>query len=89
MEGVLDTKVPKSRISRSLSTDELNEIIQEANVVWQPPQAPPPSSVPYLPLPDISCDVILFDGQAVTKADCFGGPGKGLVKAIRAIELPW
>ena len=52
-----------SKVGRSLSVGEVNNIIKEANAIWDPP--PPKPTSPGPPPTDSICDVALFDGPDV------------------------
>jgi hypothetical protein len=71
---------------RSLSADEVNDLIQQANAVWNPPNVQ--WTHPFIP--DISCEVDLFDGPDVfidTGSICPPETGQ-LVEAIDLIDIP-
>jgi hypothetical protein len=61
-DGIREVKIA-SKISRSLTIDEVNKVIEEANAVWDPP--PSKRVSPRLPPTDNTCDVALFDGSDV------------------------
>lgn len=72
------------RTERSLTVVEANEIIRQANMVWNPvnPRSPPPFGT------DASCDVVLLDHDDVLVDHGTMCPDAQLVNLINTIEAP-
>ena len=73
------------KIERSLSVMETNEIISQANTVWNP-GSNRPSPPPFVT--DVTCDVVLFDHDDALDDRGQLCPDNQLVNVIAAIETP-
>ncbi len=66
----------------ALQPQELNDIIDQANRVWDPP--PTPTPIPSM-VTDVTCDLVLFDGSTIVHDSGFVCQHVDLVARIDAI----